>query len=474
MNLPLLSPGMCIIVVVCLCMMVAVAATLYLTGHKFKTQKGGKRLTIFALSVFGLVVVYILFYTIANFIGRAQVESRLAEMRTQGISLDKEAVLPGMPKPDSDNGVYSYKAAFQLMKGSAACKTLLDMLQEQLTCNITQWPEQSRNTAGRLLKNQDIEQILRLFHWGAEKPYAVCRRDFIDSTDSLSELRALRELFRLISIKSSSDGLNGKPDTAYSFILDGFKAIKQFESEPFLISQLVNIACADINLDAMNALISCYGISSRSAGQLLSELDRIDFKKGLSNGMRGEIILSGEIIRKLMEEHWQKDTDTWKLIPGPKFLNMIWPFFYQDYANCLAQMNRIIDLNSKPYWAVQNNVKELENDEKSFNYNFMTKNLTIGLVSARTKVARIESEIDAAKLTLALHIYKNQNGAFPDKLEQLAPGILKEIPVDPISGKPFEYQKTEGKFTLSSVWLKEKAERFRQNAELHKRSKIGK
>ena len=81
------------------------------------------------------------------------------------------------------------------------------------------------------------------------------------------------------------------------------------------------------------------------------------------------------------------------------------------------------------------------------------------LISFRIKTANIESEIDAAKMTLALHIYKNQTGAFPDKLEQLTPGILKEIPVDPISGKPFEYRKTDGSFSLSSVWLKEKHER---------------
>jgi len=49
----------------------------------------------------------------------------------------------------------------------------------------------------------------------------------------------------------------------------------------------------------------------------------------------------------------------------------------------------------------------------------------------------------------------------PDELKELAPDILKEIPVDPISGKPFEYQKTESSFTISSVWLKEKEQEKR-------------
>ena len=76
----------------------------------------------------------------------------------------------------------------------------------------------------------------------------------------------------------------------------------------------------------------------------------------------------------------------------------------------------------------------------------------------RLKVARTESCIDAAKLTLALHIFKNKFGSFPNELKVLAPDILKEIPVAPISGRPFEYRKTDRSFELSSVWLKEKQE----------------
>jgi len=52
-------------------------------------------------------------------------------------------------------------------------------------------------------------------------------------------------------------------------------------------------------------------------------------------------------------------------------------------------------------------------------------------------------------------------GMTRDELKELAPDILKEIPVDPISGKPFEYQKTESSFTISSVWLKEKEQEKR-------------
>lgn len=466
MNLPLLSPGMCVLIIICACMMLTAAVTLYLIRHKFKSPKNRKRSAIFALSVFGLVIAYILFYTVSNMIGRAQVQAQLAKMREQGIPLDKELVLPKMPTNASDNGSYFYKAAFELMKGSSSYKTLQDMITAQPSYNVAEWSEQARNSVPRILKNQDIEQILSLFRQGAEKPCAVSRRDFMDNKYNLSELSSMRELFRFVSVISSSNGLNGNLDAGYSLIRDGLKVIKQFENEPFLISQLVNIACMAVNLGDMNALVSRYGISTQAAEQLLSELSKIDFMRGMSTGMNGEIMLSREILKKFMAEYEYKpgSPETYELIPGPKFLSKVWPFFYQDYACCLAQMSKIRDLNDKPYWAVQNKVKELENEGKHFSYSYMTRDMTIGLIYARTKVANIESEIDAAKLTLALHIYKNEHGAFPDKLEQLAPQILKAIPVDPISGNPFEYQKTNGKFTLSSVWLKEKEERQKKQA----------
>ncbi len=230
-----------------------------------------------------------------------------------------------------------------------------------------------------------------------------------------------------------------------------------------------------LNIEAMNSLISRYGISSQTAGQLMSGLDKINFNAAIANSMGGELILNKDMFEliiagkcKLPAGYINDNKLRWiieKYSP--------WPFLYQDYACYLKLMLKIRQLYSQPYWFVKKQIKELENELSNVpSYYLLSKDMsTISVPALCLKISYIESEIDAAKLTLALHIYKNQHGEFPNRLEELAPEILKEIPVDPISGKPFEYSKTGNTFTISSVWLKEKAEIYRKNRSKHNSGK---
>ena len=56
---------------------------------------------------------------------------------------------------------------------------------------------------------------------------------------------------------------------------------------------------------------------------------------------------------------------------------------------------------------------------------------------------------------LALKIYRCEKGAYPDKLDELMPGVLEKLPVDPLTGKPFNYKKMpKGGFMLSAQRIK--------------------
>jgi len=467
MNLPLFLPGMLSFLIICLAVLAGAAIAVFLLKYKFKYSVIRIILTVFVLVPVWPVTAYLIFYAASNAIGRAKVETQLAEMRAQGIPLDKESILPKMPEKDSDNGAYFYKAAFGLMKVSSSCDTISKISGEYTFSNITEWSEQDRKIVRQMLATEDIKLILNLFRQGAAKPYAVYERQYQGSGTLLPELNSQRELFRLIRIQSFCEGLDGKPESGYRLLCDGFKTINQFKSETFLIPQLVGIACTSINIIGMNELISRYGITEPSAQQLLVELEKLDFNQAMIHGLDGDIMIwRDDVFERFIRGEKVPCID--KLVGYPlstdirnmiSYGSEIWPFFYQDYAYYLERMNKIISLCKKPYWTVENEMKELKNENKYLEYRLITKLLTNELVNIRIKTANIESEINAAKLTLALHIYKNEHGAFPDRLEQLAPEILKEIPVDPISGKPFEYQKTDGKFTLSSVWLKEKEQK---------------
>ncbi len=61
---------------------------------------------------------------------------------------------------------------------------------------------------------------------------------------------------------------------------------------------------------------------------------------------------------------------------------------------------------------------------------------------------RQRTQIATRKLSLALKIYKAKNGHFPDALAKLAPEILPEIPLNPVTGENFEYHAVVNGFSL--------------------------
>lgn len=478
MNLPLFLPGMPVITLSLLGILIAGA--IYLLKYKFKKYTLKKWMIIVALCWAVVAAIVFLFYNIYLSVGSYQLNVKLAEMRKAGIPLDKNDIIPALPEKDAINGAVSYKAAYKLINtddGIFKCAA-------EYGYDFAKWPDEKRQTFHQVLNSSNIENIINLFRHGAEKSNAVYNRDYQGFDTDLSELNHQRALFRIISLKSSLCGLDGKPEAGYDLICDGFKTMKQFESDPYIISQLVNIACTAINIEAMNSLISNYGINSSTALQLIAGLDKLDFNAAMAHATDGEIMAGRDAFEKIIS---RRKTVNECFGCSSSLIDQygLWPFIYKDYIWYLTYMVQNRALFSHAYWLEEEQIdalnKELSRNNLINNFRLISAVIAMS-PNLRIKTARIESDIDAAKLTLALHIYRNQNGAFPDKLEQFAPGILKEIPVDPISGKPFEYQKADGKFTLSSVWLKEKAEQDRKRQEQnrieqerqHNRNKNGK
>jgi hypothetical protein len=122
-------------------------------------------------------------------------------------------------------------------------------------------------------------------------------------------------------------------------------------------------------------------------------------------------------------------------------------------------MLKIRDLYLEPYWKVTDKIKELGTESQNVPCHYpISKTIIHPFSSGRIQTAKTESEIACARVKLALYIYKNQHGEFPEKLEQLAP-ILTSIPVDPMTGNALSYAKDGATFKLSCTWLDEKAKK---------------
>jgi len=62
----------------------------------------------------------------------------------------------------------------------------------------------------------------------------------------------------------------------------------------------------------------------------------------------------------------------------------------------------------------------------------------------------------ADRTGLACRLFKSRTGRYPESLEELVPGILKEIPIDPFTGKPLVYRREGEGFIVYSLGSNEK------------------
>jgi len=71
------------------------------------------------------------------------------------------------------------------------------------------------------------------------------------------------------------------------------------------------------------------------------------------------------------------------------------------------------------------------------------KNDRSGYSRWRIELGQMDFGLRATRLRAAIVVYQRRNGKLPETLDALCPGILSEVPLDPFSGKPMRYAKTE-------------------------------
>jgi hypothetical protein len=65
--------------------------------------------------------------------------------------------------------------------------------------------------------------------------------------------------------------------------------------------------------------------------------------------------------------------------------------------------------------------------------------------------ARARSHLDLARTALAIERYRLATGKVPERLEELVPQYLKEVPIDPFDGQPIRYRRTDPGYCLYNI-----------------------
>jgi len=301
---------------------------------------------------------------------------------------------------------------------------------------------------------------------------------------ALAAILIYRELCAGLLCRAQLQIANGQFEEAKADILCAHRLARLLAKGPLKLQFLLGRALERNALEAGEVLLKLAEFPQKSLEGWANDLDALPGKTSLTNfvnlGQRSFYLESTMLMNQIGPSEFylhklnQEEVDVKKL---SKISNIT-----LDYDDALVSINNAVDfildcfgensflksidlLNS----AYDSALQKVNNNNSNYVYEILWLNLykrrllpnkhaeNIRLlmlgVTRRSAVAdaRVSEREDLFRLALALAIHRKAKGSFPEKLEELVPAFLKEIPGDRFSNRGLIYDKGDDGYILYSV-----------------------
>ena len=300
----------------------------------------------------------------------------------------------------------------------------------------------------------------------SQRPYARIPLNYENGFESDCELlpwlATLKSCAQFLQLRSVAELEDGQSQAALDDVNLLFRVNDSVRTQPFLISHLVRLAIATINLQSIYEGLVKHRWSEAQLRELDQQLARQDFLADFEFTMRGEKITAIETFEKqriTRESKQMVEIGGTNKIETISYRFMPSAFFYRNEL-AFAQMHErfilpLIDLTNRlaaPGALRQAEVTAQPELKHYSPYTAQAQMVLPALVKAVEKFTRIQAQLDLARVACALERFRLAHGDYPETLAALAPSFLEHIPHDLINGQPLHYRRTaEGKFILYSV-----------------------
>jgi len=412
----------------------------------FKLKKILARVGIILVA---LIAVLFIIRAVFNYSAGRRLENFLEQMRTEGIPLTLKDI-----EPDCDprkNAALDWKKAKASLSVEREQRELFGQVIDDFFIN---------NPLGKDV----IEQIHELasenqeaIHFMLEASDKSCFKsqdDWMDYDYDL-EVKNLIQMIqgtRLLGIDAVMKAEEGHLEEAINQCLSVRRFLKLHLQEPFLINYLVNMACIKQVMVCLNYIVSKREIETETLEKILRKWDASPWTEELEWKLRSEKISS--IGASLLYLKGEIDTD-W--LGGNELNYWIFRPIYKNEVIWIPKVfDRLIETVKMPYYQSRDS-KELEKILDGIPWYYKrVKMMPPNLGALLLKRATLNALVETARIGMACKIYKNINGDYPDKLSELSPEIMKEIPMDPFTGKSYVYRKGDAGFIVYSVGSNQK------------------
>jgi len=395
--------------------------------------------------------------------GRA-LAGALADLKAKGVPLTAGELAP--PCPDEDNAARLWKAYENMVTipGRATAgrkgRPARDIEARELVSRA--WNDFS---AGKPLVKADRAALkdlivknakaLELLADMGDKPCFLYRDPAQPlSGELLPDAIQLLQTTKLLFFAALFSAEEGDVRGAVGAFLVGLKFAPLAAREGTAIAFLISAAQTRFLSQSLGEICRGRAVEEEDIVKLMAAMDPGPWRERLAASFRGERVLFVEVGEGLFKSGL---SDFGSVFEGSSWweklgLWVIRPLLKKDVRRSLPWFEFLEAQAALPYYQSREALRARDRRlQESPWYAYMSKFMLSNAEATFLKVAQIEAIMLADRAGLACRLYKNKSGGYPESLEALVPDLLKEVPIDPFTGKPLVYRRDGEGFIVYSL-----------------------
>ncbi len=419
----------------------------------------------FLLMLLGfLFLVSALLWVIADISTRDALEAEIAELRAKGWPTSHEE-LHVKAVPDEENAALIYEQAFPLITEVPAGRwdTTEDSMLRIQPRRLK--PDELDALEAKLSRNAEA---LRLLRQAAQRPR--CRfPGGLESWTRIRPDRGFRASVRLLALAMLMAAEKKRPEEAVGYWLDTAALLRGLQDNRNWYMDTFRRECTYWTLANMSGLEGMIWKGILGHGELetvLASLEGLEGRKSyaemLRSGAFGAKFVAGWSGRVLLSYVGLPQGQlplSWRLknsaCRAGAWLWGSWlgrPLRQYDAAQALRVSVELAQVAEQPYHQAQVSARRTRAwVEQLPRLAVMARKFCRDRGHDHRSQARAEAQVVVARAGVALALFRRKHGRYPDSLNELVPGVLPVVPVDPFDGHMLRYIRDDELVVVYSI-----------------------
>jgi hypothetical protein len=409
--------------------------------------KGGARvkkvLLVGAVIVVSLVAIVVGVTWWLNLSYQREIDRRLAEIRARGEPVMLED-LKSEPVPYEENAgvVYGRAANVLVLPHGGRMEPFLVPVRERT-------PEQEAIARQWVAHS---EQALALIRQAGAKDRCQLRNQNTGYALDPSGLEALRYLPLLVLESARVHLADGDVQAAFGDGLTELRVAKHLSTGALLIEARLDVAVVALANEVLEQVFARPEIRRLDLAPLARAIEQL----GQNFDFRAFVIGERAAAMDLFKHPWEigaKRKSLQDALRGEGYLRL---WGKREKLGILQGFDMFLMATEKPWYESYAERGELDAWlEKSAKYRPFPRVLVVVLLGGQKDMVALpalrEAHLKELALSVELELHRRSTGSFPEALADVSLTYLKELPVDPFSGRAFVYRRQGEGYVLYSV-----------------------